>query len=145
MPSDAYTKEVNASVEELWATVSNLDNWATLMPGYVEHEVISDSEGKLVFLGDFGIVKKNVTLQIEDIQREDLAKISFKLIGVGEGVNGSGSYTLEKVTDDSTKITCEFDMSGSGFMGAMINNVLKNFVPQVTKQLVEGINDKVAS
>ena len=145
MPSDVYKKLVNASIDELWGTVSNLDNWATLMPGYVEHEVISDSKGKLVFLGDFGIVKKNVTLQIEDIQRTPPEEISFKLIGVGEGVNGSGSYTLEKVTEGSTKVTCQFEMAGSGFMGAMVNNILKNFVPQVTKELVEGINDRVVS
>mgnify|MGYP003517351912 FL=1 len=145
MPSDAYTKQVVAPIEELWETVSDLNNWATLMPGYVEHEVISESQGKLVFLGDFGIVKKNVTLQIEGIQRDVPETISFKLIGVGEGVNGSGSYTLEKVSEGSTNVTCQFEMSGSGFMGAMINNILKNFVPQVTKQLVEGINDKVVS
>lgn len=145
MPSDAYTKQVEAPIEELWETVSDLNKWAALMPGYVEHEVVSESEGKLVFLGDFGIVKKNVTLQIQDIQRNPPEKISFKLIGVGEGVNGSGSYTLEKVSDSSTNVTCQFEMAGSGFMGAMINNILKNFVPQVTKQLVEGINDKVVS
>jgi len=145
MPSDVYTKQIDAPIDELWKTVSNLDNWATLMPGYVEHEVISEREGKLVFLGDFGIVKKNVTLQIEDIQRNALEKISFKLIGVGEGVNGSGSYTLEKVTEGSTNVTCQFEMAGSGFMGAMVNNILKSFVPQVTKQLVEGINDRVVS
>ena len=145
MPSDAYTKQIEAPIEELWETVSDLNKWAALMPGYVEHEVVSESEGKLVFLGDFGIVKKNVTLQIQDIQRNAPEKISFKLIGVGEGVNGSGSYTLEKVADSSTNVTCQFEMAGSGFMGAMINNILKNFVPQVTKQLVEGINDKVVS
>lgn len=107
--------------------------------------MISDSEGKLVFLDDFGIVKKHVILQTEDIQRNAPEKISFKLTGVGEGVNGSGSYTLEKVTEGSTNVTCQFEMAGSGFMGAMVNNILKNFVPQVTKQLVEGINDKVVS
>ena len=103
MASSTHSVEVNASLQETWEYVSNFANWAPLMEGYVSHEVVSDSEAKWEILGDFGFVKKQIVLSVDQITRVDQEKIAFKLSSKAESLDGSGSFVLEAVDTDKTR------------------------------------------
>ena len=143
MATSTHSVEVNASLQGTWEYISNFGNWAPLIEGYVSHEVVSDSEAKWEILGDFGFVKKQIVLAVDQITRVDQEKISFKLSSKAESLDGSGSFILEVVDAEKTKITGTLDISAGGFMGMMINNVLQTFVPKITPDLVGKIGDKV--
>ncbi|WP_019241245.1 MULTISPECIES: CoxG family protein [Bacillus] len=143
MPSSVHSIVINASLQETWGFVGSFNNWAPLMPGYIKHELKSDQEAIWDFLGDFGFVKKNVSLLVHQIKIEDHSKLSFKLQGINDNFDGSGYFQVEELSENQTKITGSLDISAGGFMGAMINNVLKTFVPKTTNEIVESIGNQL--
>lgn len=143
MPSSKHVIEVDASVGEVWNFVKDLNNWAPLMPGYTSHEVINEDEGTWEFFGDFGIVKKKIKLKVDQIVRVEPNSITFDLKGLNESVEGEGKFEVVAKGDHSAQLTGYLDISGGGFMGGMINSVLKTFVPESTNQLVDSIGEKV--
>ncbi len=112
------------------------------MPGYTSHEVLNDSEARWEFLGDFGIVKKKINVKIDNIVRIAPHSITFDLKGTNENVEGEGKFEIEAADAGTSRLTGYMDLSGGGFMGGMINSVLKTFIPESTKKIVDGIAER---
>lgn len=60
MASCTHQAEVNIPIEAIWSFVSDIGNWAPLVPGYIAHEVLSDKESTWSFKSDIGIIKKKL-------------------------------------------------------------------------------------
>ncbi len=145
MPSSEHEIIVKGSLEDVWSIISDLDKFAPMMPGYTSHEVLNEKEAYWEFLGDFGIVKKKIKLKVDDIVRTAPDSISFILESKEENVKGEGKFSVETMDGESVKLIGYLDMTGGGFMGTMVNGVLKNYVPDAIRQMVEGIGAKAAS
>lgn len=145
MASSKHTVELNTTEHQVWNFVSDMNNWAPLMPGYISHEVINENEGIWEFLGDFGFIKKKITLKVDKIVRVAPTIITFDLKGLNENVEGDGKFELEILSENLIRLNGCLDISGGGFMGAMINNVLKTFVPESTAVLVTSIEEKLGN
>ena len=145
MPSSKEAITVNAPVDEVWNLVKDFNNIAPLMPGYTSHEVLNDSEAAWEFLGDFGIVKKKINVKIDNIVRIAPHSITFDLKGTNENVEGEGKFEIEAADAGTSRLTGFMDLTGGGFMGGMINSVLKTFIPESTKKIVDGIGERTES
>ncbi|MEH6943058.1 CoxG family protein [Bacillus sp. JJ722] len=143
MPSSNHIVELNMPSHKVWEFVSDLNNWAPLMPGYIAHENVNEKEATWDFLGDFGFMKKKVSLKVNRIIRVEESMITFDLEGINDNFDGSGSFEVKSLNQDYTILTGSLDISSGGFMGVMINNVLKTFVPQTTTELVEAISHEI--
>ena len=144
MASSVHSVEVQTSEQELWSFIREKGDWATLIPGYLHHELVSNEEMIWVFKGDFGFIQKAVKLQLNEVSVEDNAKLTFKLEGLSDNINGSGYFEMEAVNESTFKLTGNLDMSAGGFLAGMINPVLEKFVPETVEQLV-GAMGKFAS
>ncbi|WP_309545309.1 SRPBCC family protein [Virgibacillus dokdonensis] len=58
MPSGTKEMTLQAPIEQVWDFVSDMNHWAPLVPGYIDHEIINDTESTWKFKGDLGIVQK---------------------------------------------------------------------------------------
>lgn len=143
MPSGTHHTELDIPIEHVWTFVSDMNKWAPLVPGYVEHNILHERQSTWKFKGDVGIVQKTVHLQIDITEWHEPTKVTFNLTGLTENVKGGGYFEAKALGRNRTKITSYLGVSAKGMMGPVINSVLKSFVPKTTKQLTEAIAEKV--
>jgi len=143
MPNGSHTIELPVSIENIWSFVSDMDKWAPLVPGYIEHQILSERQSTWSFKGDLGFMKKTVKLQIDIKEWIEPTKVTFDLKGLSDNFVGNGYFEAEAIDDSNTKMTGYLDITAKGAMGPMINTILKNFVPQTAKELSEAIANKI--
>lgn len=142
MASSVHEEVVGLDQEKVWDFLRDLEQWAPLMPGYVSHEIISADEMTWVFKGDFGVVKKAVTVQLTVDESVAPEKLAFSLKGVSDNINGGGFFATE-TAEGGTKLTGSLNMAAGGFLAGMINPVLEKFLPTMVNELTSAMAAKV--
>ena len=138
MTASTHSEVVKCSVDTLWAFFENKGEWATLIPGYLHHELKSEQEMIWVFEGDFGIIKKPVKVSLQVKSVEPQQKFAFSLEGLSDNINGGGYFEVGQ-QGDATTIIGHLDLKAGGFLAAMINPVLENYIPKTTTELVKAM------
>lgn len=145
MPSGTKEMTLQAPIAQVWDFVSDMNHWAPLVPGYIDHEIINDTESTWKFKGDLGIVQKKVQLKVLITKWEKPEKVTFNLKGISEKFTGSGYFHALAINSDTTKMTGHLDMKAEGMMGPVINPVLKSFLPKMTTELTEAIAQEITN
>jgi carbon monoxide dehydrogenase subunit G len=143
MPSGKHEIEMNVPISDVWKFVSDMNRWAPLIPGYIDHEILNERESTWTFKGDLGIVHKKVQLKVIITEWQEPNKVTFDLIGLSEKFTGGGSFYAKTISDRKTNMTGHLNIKASGMLGSVINPVLKSFVPKMTKELTEAVADKL--
>lgn len=144
MPNGMQRVHISKPKEDVWTFLQDINNWAPLIPGYIEHEVISEEQFTWKFRADLGMMQKNIVLQVDLTDKTEPSKITFNLEGLNESLDGSGYFELHDAADQTTDLTGYLDIKGKGMMGAMINTMMKNYVPQTVEELTKSIGSKVS-
>lgn len=143
MPNGTHTVIVPLPIETIWGFVNDMNNWAPLVPGYIEHEILSEKQSTWKFKGDLGFMKKTVKLQIDIQEWNAPSEVIFNLKGLSDNFNGGGYFKAEVIDENDTSMAGNLDITAAGAMGPMINVILKNFVPQTAQELTDAIVNKV--
>lgn len=143
MPNGTHTVELQVPIERIWDFVQDMNNWAPLVPGYIDHEILSENQSTWEFKGDLGFMKKKVKLQVDITEWLEPTKVTFNLKGLSDNFNGGGYFEAEVIDANSTRMTGHLDITAGGMMGAMINTILKNFVPETATELTDTIAAKI--
>lgn len=145
MPSGTHTTALDIPIEKVWDFVSDMNRWAPLVPGYIEHEILSDKQSTWVFKGDIGIMQKTVKLQIDITEWREPTLVTFDLKGLNENFAGNGYFKAEVVSETQTVMHGNLDITAKGVMGPMINAILKSFVPKTAEDLTKAIAEEITS
>jgi len=143
MPNGIHTIELPVAIDKIWNFVSDMNKWAPLVPGYIEHEILSDRQSTWAFKGDLGFMKKTVKLKIDIKEWIEPTKVTFDLTGLSDNFGGNGYFEAETVDDNTTKMTGYLDITAKGAMGPMVNTILKTFVPKTAQELSEAIANRI--
>ncbi|WP_462405434.1 CoxG family protein [Gracilibacillus sp. Marseille-QA3620] len=143
MPAGTHTVQLPVGIEEIWTFVSDMDKWAPLVPGYIEHEIINDRESTWAFKGDLGFMKKTVKLKIDITEWKEPTTVTFNLKGLSDNFKGGGYFQAEAIDENNTQMTGSLDITAGGAMGPMVNTILKNFVPKTAEELTVAVADKI--
>lgn len=143
MPQGTHVMDLNVPIQDVWNFVSDMNKWAPLVPGYMNHEIISDKESTWTFKGDIGIMKKKVSLKIDITAWIEPSKVTFDLTGLNENFAGNGYFEAEVIDAEHTRMTGMLDITAKGAMGPMINAILKSFVPKTAQELATAIGNKI--
>lgn len=145
MPSGTHKTELDLPIEKVWDFVSDMNRWAPLVPGYIEHELINDKQSTWTFKGDIGIMQKTVKLQIDITEWKEPSLVTFDLTGLNENFAGNGYFKAEAISDSKTEMHGNLDITAKGMMGPMINAILKTFVPKTAEDLTIAIAEEITS
>jgi carbon monoxide dehydrogenase subunit G len=143
MPSGIHQVEVQLHIEEVWDFVKDMDNWAPLVPGYIQHQKLSDRRSTWEFKSDVGIMKKKVSLFIDIQEWVEPSKVTFQLTGINEKFTGNGYFLAETVGHNHTKMTGYLDIVAEGTLSSIVNNVLKTSIPKTAEEMAVAISDKL--
>lgn len=134
----SHTVSISAPVQDVWAYVSKIENWATMVPAYKEHEIIDEQKSVWTFEGNFKGLKKTVKMELNIIEFEEPSIIRFEIEGLTDKFSGSGKFTAEE-NIDQTEMTGTIEMNAGGLSGAVLSPVIKMVLPKVTTRLTEKI------
>ncbi|OCA85910.1 carbon monoxide dehydrogenase [Bacillus sp. FJAT-27225] len=143
MASGVHSVDLEVPIEKVWSFVSSINNWAPLVPGYIEHEIISDKESTWAFKADLGFMKKTVKLKVDITKWEEPNHVTFDLTGLSEKFLGNGYFEAEKLNENSTRMTGCLDIIARGAKAPMINSILKNSVPQTAEEFTLAVANKI--
>ncbi|QGQ46020.1 CoxG family protein [Metabacillus sediminilitoris] len=143
MPSELYKVVVNLPIYSIWNFVSVMDNWAPLVPGYIEHEIINEKESIWMFKSDFGLIKKKIQLKVDIISWTEPSKVTFNLTGINEKATGSGYFEVQKIDEKNTTMIGYLEITSEGAMAKMVNSQLKKNLVDMTKELTDAIVAKI--
>lgn len=138
-----YTTEVGAPIQTVWDFVRNIDHWAPLVPGYISHTILNETESIWVFKTKLGVLKKQIELKVEITKWTEPEMIEFVLTGLNEKCAGSGYFHARQLQRERTEMTGSLEVQAEGTMAKMVNSLLKNAVPDLTKQLTEAVAAKL--
>lgn len=139
MPQGIHTIELNLPIRSVWEFVSVMENWIPLVPGYISHEIINDRQSTWTFTTDIGILKKKINVQVDITEWVEPTLVKFNLTGINENFTGEGYFKAQELGKKRTKMTGFLDIAAKGVKAPVINPVLKNYVPEMTIDLVEAI------
>lgn len=135
MPSRKHSVIVKAPMEKVWDFVRSMDNWAPLVPGYIQHQLISEMVSTWEFKTDLGILKKKISLRVDILKWEEPSEVSFKLTGINEKFMGNGYFSAEQSGVNETKMTGYLEINAFGTFAPMVNSVLQPKLDEITQEL----------
>lgn len=143
MPSGMHQVEVGLPVNKIWDFVKDMDNWAPLVPGYIQHQKITDRQSTWEFFSNIGFIKKQINLMVTIQEWIEPTKVTFNLKGLNEELSGGGYFLAEVIDKNTTRMTGFLEITAGGAMGPMVNTLLKSSLPRLTKETTIAIATKV--
>ena len=134
----SHSLVIPASGENVWEYVSQIENWATMVPAYKEHEQIDEQQSVWTFEGNFKGFKKTVKMELNITEFHGPSIIRFEIKGLTDNFTGSGKFAAEE-TAGQTTMTGTIEVNAGGLTGAVLTPVLKMVLPKVTTRLTEKI------
>ena len=128
MPSEIQHVELDIPIEVIWDFIRDDNNWAPLVPGYIQHEKVNDRQISWEFKSDLGIMKKKVTLLIDIKEWNEPSKVSFELRRKNEKYLGEGYFEAKALNKNKTRLTGFLDINATGPMGALANTLFSKAV-----------------
>ena len=144
MPAGTHSVDLPVSIDKVWEYVSNMDKWAPLVPGYIEHEILSETQSTWSFKGDLGFMKKTVSLAIDITEWTEPTTVRFNAKGISDNFKGGGYFLAEVIDEKTTRMTGNLDITAGGAMGPMVNSILKSFVPKTAEELTTAVANEIA-
>ena len=144
MPSEIQHVELDIPIEVIWKFIRDPDNWAPLVPGYIQHEIVSENQITWEFKSDFlGIMKKKVSLIIDNIIWNEPLKVSFELKRSNEKYLGEGYFEAKAMNRNKTKVTGFLEINATGPMGSLANTLFKKAIQKSDDEVAVAISSKL--
>ncbi|MFZ3577643.1 CoxG family protein [Virgibacillus sp. DJP39] len=143
MPHGIHKQELAIPIENVWSFVSDMNNWAPLVPGYIDHSILNEKQSTWKFKGEIGVIQKTISLKIDITKWQKPNLVTFDLTGLNENFKGEGYFEAESLANRQSNITGYLDIKARGMKGPMINPLLKSFVPKTTTDLTAAIAEKL--
>ncbi|ETI68366.1 CoxG family protein [Neobacillus vireti] len=143
MPSGMHQVEIGLPINMVWDFVKDMDNWAPLIPGYIQHRKFSNRQSTWEFNSNIGFIKKKISLMVTIKEWIEPTRVTFHLNGLNEELSGGGYFLAEAIDTNKTSITGFLEITAAGAMGPLVNTVLKSYLPKVTKEMATAISTKL--
>jgi hypothetical protein len=94
MPGVELTVTTTASKAAVWNFVEDMDNWAPFLTGYQRHEKVDATESLWILKGELGGLTRVAELKVLITEWNGRDIVRFKLEGLDEPLNGTGSFLI---------------------------------------------------
>lgn len=135
--------ELDLPIHSIWNFVSDINNWAPLVPGYQEHQIINKKESIWKLHGDLGKIERTVQVKILITEWTAPSVIHFELSNSSQTFVGNGFFKATSLTTKRTKMTGCLNVKIKGKLKPVINPILTTIVPKVGKNFTERVAKKL--
>ena len=138
MAQASHAVQIPVAQEKVWAFVSKIEKWATLVPAYKEHKQIDEQTSHWTFEGNFKGLSKKIELEIKIVEMNEPTNIKFQIKGLSDNFSGGGEFRAE-AKDGGTLMTGTVEIAAGGLSGAVLTPAIKVLLPKITTRLTEKI------
>lgn len=138
MAQASHSVQIPVAQEKVWAFVSKIEKWATLVPAYKEYKQIDEQTSHWTFEGSFKGLSKKIELEIKIVEMNEPTNIKFQIKGLSDNFSGGGEFKAE-AKDGSTLMTGTVEVVAGGLSGAVLTPAIKVLLPKITTRLTEKI------
>lgn len=135
---------IDVSIDEVWAYVRDIGNWAASMPGYQSFELVDELRSKWVLKVAMGALTRTVRLNVEIIEQREPDHIAFQLQGENDPVVGTGSFHAA-ADASATAVAFTLAITGSGPMAGTMEAMSRPIVPRMARQVGEALKTAIES
>lgn len=135
--------ELDLPIHSIWNYISDINNWAPLVPGYQEHQIINERESIWKIHGDIGKFEKTVQLRVLITEWTPPSVIHFELSNFNQTCVGNGYFKAASLTTKRTKMIGYLNVKIKGKLKPVINPILTTIVPKVGKNFTEKVANKL--
>ncbi|MFK9094515.1 CoxG family protein [Bacillus salipaludis] len=143
MPSELQHVELDIPIEVIWDFIRDENNWAPLVPGYIQHEKINDRQISWEFKSDLVVMKKKVTLVIDIKEWNEPDKVCFELKRKNEKYIGEGYFEAKALNRNKTRVTGFLEINATGPMGSLANSLFKKAIQITDEEVAVAISSKL--
>lgn len=119
MASTQRVFTVQRDLDQVWAFVSDMGNWAAQMPGYQSHEMINADDSAWTLNVDLGPFQRSIVVDVHVSRWQAPNEVDFEVKGRYEPFTGSGAFRAAR-DGSRTRITLDFGAEPGGSMARMI-------------------------
>ncbi len=143
MPDVTYPVTILAPLARTWDFVSDMRNWAELMPGYQAMDTIDDANSTWKIKGDVGILSKLVTLDVHIAEWVTREHVDFTYKCREEPLEAQGSLRAEADGARATRLTFYLAAQAGGMLGPVVNALLAKVLPGMARDFADAVKQKV--
>ena len=143
MPSEIQHVEVDIPIEVIWDFIRDENNWAPLVPGYIQHEKLNDRQISWEFKSDLGIMKKKVTLVIDIKEWNEPSKVCFEIKRKNEKYIGEGYFEDRALNKNKTRVSGFLEINATGPIGTLANSLFKKAIQITDEEVAVAISSKL--
>jgi carbon monoxide dehydrogenase subunit G len=138
-----HTLLVDVPITRVWDYVVNIRNWAELMPGLRDCDIIDENDSRWTLkIGVGGMVRTvNVAVHVDEWDGPERAVFSYRL--EGDPVDGGGAYKAVPKGPDQTEITLSVRVVGSGPVAPMWEALGRPVLPQFVKAFASQLKARI--
>lgn len=116
---------IKAPIHDVWDYVQDIEKWAMLLPGCRECVIIDEHNSRWTIKVGAGGLVKTVTVLVNVEKWDGPERVNFTYKLESEPVIGGGQYVASKAGLQSTDISLQLRVEGSGPMAPMWEAVCK--------------------
>ncbi|WP_300014668.1 SRPBCC family protein [Pseudonocardia sp.] len=134
---------VDASLEQVWAYVGDMANWAGNLPGYQSFEVLDETDSLWTLKVALGALVRTVRLRIHITEWRAPDHVAFTLTGVGDPIEGQGSFDARPSGDARSEVLLTLAVAGNGQMAGVMESMARPVLPRLGKGLAEALRAEI--
>jgi carbon monoxide dehydrogenase subunit G len=134
---------VRTEIHQVWNHVRNIRNWAELMPGLQDYQIIDNDTSQWVLKVGVGALVRTVKVDVHVHNWDGPGRVLFSFKLQGDPVKGGGEYVAKTLGGGETEMTLNIHVEGTGPMApmweAMGGPLLPKFALAFARQLAASI------
>jgi carbon monoxide dehydrogenase subunit G len=139
MPEITKTFTVDAPAQESWEYLTDMENFASHLPGFEEFEEEDAVTSYWTIKVDLSMFTKELTFEVQVLE-EEYPRAAFTLEPVNQPATGSGAVTFDTPEEQGgTAMTLQVESEAEGRMAPFLNKVIDKALHKVSEEFVENL------
>lgn len=134
---------IAAPRDNVWAYVSEMENWASNMPGYREFEMLSERDTRWTLKVGVAALVRTVKVLVHIDRWEGPDQVAFTYTLENDPVDGAGTYSAAVREDGGTDVTLAVTINGQGPMAPAWEAMARPLLPRLAGGFVEALKAKI--
>ena len=140
MPEIDNSFVIDAPPEATWEYMTDMENFASHLPGFVAYEEIDDVRSEWTVQIDLSMFSKQLTFDVEILEME-YPEASFVLDPRDQPADGEGAVAFEPHGDEETEMHLHVESEASGRMAPFLNKVIGKALEKVSEEFVANLEE----
>lgn len=134
---------IAAPRDRVWTYVSEMENWASNMPGYREFEVLSERDTRWTLKVGVAALVRTVKVLVHIDRWEGPDHVAFTYNLENDPVDGAGTYSAVSREDGGTDVTLAVTINGQGPMAPAWEAMARPLLPRLAGGFVDALKAKI--